>query len=171
MSIYSYLWSSYSISLQKQPLSNILPNPSTTPCDPPCDPHTTPAQNMGIATLSPQDWRPWIAMGKKPFPGWKNYQGEDWEEWRCLKKRMVKTLIWSVTLYCAEMRTMRKEDITRLEAFEMKVWRRIEISWTQHISNEMLKLVEEERSLLAIIRTRQRKKVAGLDDERGIQQT
>src|SRR6218665_1612063 len=52
---------------------------------------------------------------------------------------------------------MRKEDTTKLEAFEMKVWRRMEkISWTEHISNEVLKLVEEERSLLTIIRTRQR---------------
>ena len=52
---------------------------------------------------------------------------------------------------------MRKEDITRLEAFEMKVWRRMDkISWTEHISNEVLKLVEEERSLLTVIRTRQR---------------
>src|SRR6218665_2392169 len=69
---------------------------------------------------------------------------------------MVKTLIGSVTLYCAEIRTMRKEDITRLEAFEMKVWRRMEkISWTEHISNEVLKLLEEERSLLTIIRTGQ----------------
>ena len=39
----------------------------------------------------------------------------------------------------------------------MKVWRRMEkISWTEHISNEVLKLVKEERSLLTIIRTRQR---------------
>src|SRR6218665_3841325 len=41
----------------------------------------------------------------------------------------------------------------------MRIWRRTEkISWTEHnvISNEMLKLVEEERSLLTIIRTRQR---------------
>ena len=46
----------------------------------------------------------------------------------------------SVTLYCAEIRTMRKEDITRLEAFEMKVWRRMEkISWTERISNEVLR--------------------------------
>ena len=44
-------------------------------------------------------------------------------------------------MYCAEIRTMRKEDITILEAFEMKVWRRMEkISWTEHISNEVLKL-------------------------------
>ena len=44
-----------------------------------------------------------------------------------------------------------------MEAFEMKVWRRMEkISWKEHISNEVLKLVEEERSLLTIIRTRQR---------------
>src|SRR6218665_1044898 len=52
---------------------------------------------------------------------------------------------------------MRKEDITRLEALEIWIWRRTEkISWTEHISNEVLKLVEEERSLLTIIRTRQR---------------
>ena len=44
-----------------------------------------------------------------------------------------------------------------MEAFEMKVWLRMEkISWTEHISNEVLKLLEEERSLLTIIRTRQR---------------
>src|SRR6218665_1393734 len=55
------------------------------------------------------------------------------------------------------MRTMRKEDITRFEAFEMRIWRRTEkISWTEHISNDVLKLVEEERSLLTIIGTRQR---------------
>src|SRR6218665_1828262 len=69
---------------------------------------------------------------------------------------MVKTLIWSVTLYCAETWTLRKEDITRLEAFEMWIWHRIKkISWTEHMSNEVLKLVEEEISLLLIIRTRQ----------------
>ena len=44
-----------------------------------------------------------------------------------------------------------------MEAFEMWIWRRMEkISWTKYISNEVLKLVEEERSMLTIIRTRQR---------------
>ena len=44
-----------------------------------------------------------------------------------------------------------------MEAFEMRIWRWTEkISWTEHISNEVLKLVEEERSLLTITRTRQR---------------
>src|SRR6218665_2372490 len=39
----------------------------------------------------------------------------------------------------------------------MRIWRRTEkISWTERISNEVLKPVEEERSLLTIIRTRQR---------------
>ena len=65
---------------------------------------------------------------------------------------MVETLIWIVTLYCAVIHvwTLRKEDITRLEAFEMWIWRRMEkISRTEHISNEeVFKLVEEERSLL-----------------------
>src|SRR6218665_2830862 len=60
-------------------------------------------------------------------------------------------------MYCAETWTLRKADITRLEAFEMTIWRRTEkISWTEHISDGVLKLVEEERSLLTIIRTRQR---------------
>src|SRR6218665_346927 len=50
----------------------------------------------------------------------------------------------------------------KMEAFEMKVWRRMEeISWTEHISNEVLKLIEEERSLLTIIITRQRPELDG----------
>jgi len=36
-----------------------------------------------------------------------------------LKKRIVKTLIWSTVLYVAETWTSRKVDIQRLELFEM----------------------------------------------------
>src|SRR6218665_3962777 len=71
---------------------------------------------------------------------------------------MVKALIWSITLYGAETWTMRKEDVKRIEAFEMRIWRRMErISWTEHrTKEEVLKKVEEKRSLMDIIRTRQK---------------
>jgi len=52
---------------------------------------------------------------------------------------------------------MRKEDVKRVEAFEMWIWRRMEriSSWTEHRTNEeVLKRVEEKRSLMDIIRTR-----------------
>jgi len=38
---------------------------------------------------------------------------------RDLKKRMVKALAWSVALYGSETWTLRKEDIKRIQAFEM----------------------------------------------------
>src|SRR6218665_1348603 len=77
---------------------------------------------------------------------------------RDIKKRMVKALICSVTLYGAEMWTMRKEAFKRIEPFEMWIWRRMErISWTEHRTNEeVLKKTEEKRSLMDIIRTRQK---------------
>ena len=76
---------------------------------------------------------------------------------------MIKTLIWSVVLYGAETWTMRKEDIKRLEAFEMWTWRRMEkVSWTEHKTNEeileeILETIREERSLIGTIKTRQKK--------------
>ena len=42
-------------------------------------------------------------------------------------------LVWSVALYGSETWTIRKEDMRRLEAFEMWIWRRMEkVSWTEH---------------------------------------
>jgi len=97
-----------------------------------------------------------IAMGKEAFTKRKELLRGGLN--RHLKKRMVKTLIWSVTLYGAETWTMRKEDIRRLEAFEMWIWRRMEkISWTKHVTNEeVLNLVEEKRSLVDTVKTRQK---------------
>ena len=43
-----------------------------------------------------------------------------------IKKRIIKAIIWSVALYAAETWTFKKEDIRRLEAIEMWVWRRME---------------------------------------------
>jgi len=64
-----------------------------------------------------------------------------------VKKRIVKTLIWSTVLYAAETWTLRKVDIQRLESFEMWIWRRLmKISWTEHRSNqEVLDMVDENR--------------------------
>ena len=75
-----------------------------------------------------------------------------------LKKRMVKTLVWSVALYGAETWTMKKKYIERLEAFEMWVWRRMmRIDWMEHITNrEVLGMIGEERSLVDTIQKRQR---------------
>jgi len=53
---------------------------------------------------------------------------------------VVKALIWSVTLYGAEMWTMRDVDVKRIEAFEMWIWRKMErISWKKHRANDYLK--------------------------------
>src|SRR5688572_9052884 len=78
---------------------------------------------------------------------------------RNLKKRMIKTLVWSVVLYGSETWTMRKEDIKKIEAFEMWIWRRMEkISWTEHKTNEeVLERIGEERTMLKTIRERQKK--------------
>src|SRR6218665_1959568 len=54
---------------------------------------------------------------------------------------------------------MRKEDIKRLEAFEMWTWRRMEkVSWTEHRANEeILETIGEEGSLIHTKETRQKK--------------
>jgi len=43
---------------------------------------------------------------------------------RDIKKRKAKSLLWSVMLYGAETWTTRKENVGRIEAFE--IWRRME---------------------------------------------
>src|SRR6218665_2499276 len=61
--------------------------------------------------------------------------------------------VWSRTW------TMRKEDIKRLEAFEMWTWRRMaKVSWTEHKTNEeILETIGEKRSLIRTIKPRQKK--------------
>ena len=61
-----------------------------------------------------------------------------------LNRDMKKRMIWSVTLYGAETWTMRKENVKRIEAFDMRIWRGMEIiSCTERRTNEeVLKKVE-----------------------------
>ena len=75
-----------------------------------------------------------------------------------MKNRIIKTVIWSVLLYGAETWSLRKEDVRRLEAFEMWIWRRIEkISYTEHITNEeVLNRVSETRVLIETILRRKK---------------
>ena len=109
-----------------------------------------------------------IAMGKEAFAKRRELLKRNIDH--NLKKRLIKTLIWPVVLYGSETWTMRTEDIKRLEAFEIWIWRRIEkISWMDKITNEEVwKKVEEERSLINTIRTRQTCSERGnLSAERG----
>ena len=67
-----------------------------------------------------------------------------------LRKRLVKTLVWSVVLYGCETWTMRKEEKNRFNAFEMWVWRRMgKVSWMDKRTNEqVLRSMNEKRSLI-----------------------
>ena len=72
---------------------------------------------------------------------------------KTVKKQMIKTLIWPVALYGCETWTLRKEEIDRLETFEMWLWRRMErVSWVDKVTNvRMLEEIEEKRSLIESI--------------------
>jgi len=58
--------------------------------------------------------------------------------------------IWSIALYGSETWTLQKEDIRRLEAFEIWILRRMmKVSWTEHRTNEeVLQMVEAEREIM-----------------------
>jgi hypothetical protein len=53
-----------------------------------------------------------------------------------LRKKPVNCYSWSIALYGAETWTLQKVDHKYLESFEMWCWRRMEISWTDHVRNE-----------------------------------
>ena len=70
------------------------------------------------------------------------------------KKRLLKALIF--TTYGCEVWTLRKEDEKRIEAFEMKRYRRmLRIPWTAKKSNiEVLQQADTNRDLLHCVRKR-----------------
>ena len=66
-----------------------------------------------------------------------------------LRKKLVKCYVWSTALYGAETWTLRAVDQKHLESSEMWCWRRMEkISWTDHVRNEVLLRVKEQRNIL-----------------------
>jgi len=66
-----------------------------------------------------------------------------------LRKKLVKCYIWSVALYGAETWMLQTVDQKHLESYEMWCWRRMEkISWTDHVRNEVLFRVMEQRNIL-----------------------
>ncbi len=75
------------------------------------------------------------------------------------KVKIIKTLVWTTLLYGSETWTLKKEDIRKLEALEMWLWRRMEkIRWTDRISNEeVLNRVGVGRSLIEVLRNRKKK--------------
>jgi len=72
---------------------------------------------------------------------------------KAVRKRIVKTVIWSVALYGAETWTLRKLDVRRLNSLEMWLWRRMEkISWKDKKTNEaVLEAVGEKRTLVNVV--------------------
>ena len=46
---------------------------------------------------------------------------------KLLRKRPVKCLVWSVALYGTEALTLGWNEQTRLEAFQMWIWRKMEV--------------------------------------------
>ena len=73
-----------------------------------------------------------------------------------LRKRMLKTLVWSILLYGCETWCIGGSDYNKLEAFEMWCFRRmLRVSWRDHITNEeVLSRIKEKRTLSSSISER-----------------
>jgi len=66
-----------------------------------------------------------------------------------LRKNLVKCYIWNRALDGAETWTVGPVDQKHLESFEMWCWRKMEISWTDHVRNEnVLPRVKEQKNIL-----------------------
>jgi hypothetical protein len=63
-----------------------------------------------------------------------------------LRKKLGKCYILSIALYDAETWTLREIDQKYLESFEMCCWRKMEITWSDRVRNEVLHRVKDELS-------------------------
>ena len=88
------------------------------------------------------------------------------ESWKCsrlsfkTKLRLYRTLVIPILLYGCESWTLNADTAKRIEAFEMKGYRRLlHISWTEHKTNEfvcrkVMDLTGDQESLLSIVKRR-----------------
>ena len=70
------------------------------------------------------------------------------------KKRLIRALVWSVATYGCEAWSLRREEEKRIEAFEVKCYRRmLRIPWTARKSIEkVLEKAQANRELLRYVK-------------------
>lgn len=87
-----------------------------------------------------------------------------------VRKRLLKTYIWSTTLYGCETWTVGEADRKKLEAFEMWCYRRMmKIPWIDRVSNrEVLERVGEERNIWKTVKKRRNRMVGHLLRHEGL---
>ena len=73
--------------------------------------------------------------------------------------RAIKCYIWSTLFYGSETWTVTKSLLSRIDAFEMWVYRRVlKISWTEKITNEeVLRRMGTDREIVRQFKTRKLK--------------
>jgi len=76
-----------------------------------------------------------------------------------LKARLIQSLVWPILTCGAEAWTLSKDLRCSIDAFEMQCYRRsMKISYIEHVTNEeVLERVDQNRKLLAMVKTRKRK--------------
>ena len=67
----------------------------------------------------------------------------------------MKFFVWSLALYGAETWTLRGNEHKRLEAFQTRIWRRMEhVKWTDKNNAVVLERVFEGKVMLELIKKR-----------------
>ena len=97
-----------------------------------------------------QDVKGRVGMGKEAFNRIKGLLTTSLNLW--IRKRMVKVLVWPVVLYGCETRTMRKEEMDRLKAFEKWGCKKMsKVIWSDRKTNEKVHgLMGEKRNMIWI---------------------
>src|SRR5580692_8361880 len=92
-----------------------------------------------------------IAMAKDAFSKRKELLSRNMS--RAVRKKIIKTVVWSVALYGSETWGLKKDEIQILNALKMWIWRRMKkVSYKDRKTNkEVVDIVGEKRSLIETI--------------------